>query len=140
MPLNKMKLRHRLLVALFLLLLAGGWLLWNFKRPATPSAPFDPLAWKQPAETAASSTDAACLRGAMALDLIQKDLLPGKSAPQLLELLGVPDEKGGGDWTYHLGECPGLGWNDSDLRVQFDAGTTLVKSATIEHVTVKESR
>lgn len=137
---NKFKLRHRLLVALFLILLAGGWLLWNFKRPAYPAVPFDPAAWRQPDTTAGSSNDPACVRGAMALDLIEQDVLPGKSAQQITALLGAPDEKAAGHWTYHLGQCPGWGWNDSDLRLAFDAGGTLVNSATFEHVTVPESR
>lgn len=138
MSLNKIKLRHRLLVLLFFLVLAGGWLLWNYKRPATnQSTPFDPLVWKQPADGA---NDPACVRSTMALDLVEKDVLDGKSAQQVTELLGMPDEQGKGYWTYHLGQCPGMGWNDSDLRLAFDEGMSRVLGATVEHVTVAESR
>ena len=137
---NKLKLRHWLLVALFLVLLAGGWLLWNFKRPASPSLPFDPVAWRQPVAAAGASSDPACVRGGMALDLIDKDILRGKSGPQVAALLGAPDEQDPAHWTYHLGQCPGWGWNDSDLRLTFDEGNTQVKSATLEHVTVAERR
>lgn len=137
MSLNKIKLRHRLVVLLFLVVLAGGWLLWNYKRPAYPSMPFDPLVWKQPAE---GGMDPVCVRSTMALDLVEKAALDGKSARQAMELLGMPDEQGKGYWTYHLGQCPGMGWNDSDLRLAFDAGMERVQGATIEHVTVSESR
>jgi len=137
MSLNKFKLRHRLLVLLFFVALAGGWLLWNYKRPAYVSMPFDPLVWKQPAD---SPSDPACVRSTMALDLVEKGVLDGKSAQQVTELLGMPHEQGKGYWSYHLGQCPGMGWNDSDLRLAFDEGMTRVQGATVEHVTVAESR
>lgn len=137
MPLNKIKLRHRLVVLLFLVVLAGGWLLWNYKRPAYQSMPFDSMLWKQPAE---GGMDPACVRSIMALDLVEKAVLDGKSAQQVTELLGTADEQGKGYWTYHLGQCPGMGWNDSDLRLAFDAGMERVQGATVEHVTVSESR
>jgi hypothetical protein len=135
---KNLKLRHRLLVALFFAVLAGGWLLWNYKRPVAVSTPFDPSAWKQPA--ADGGNDPACVRSAMALDLVDKDTLKGKSAQQVAELLGTPGEQGPGYWTYHLGQCPGMGWNDSDLRLTFDAAMAQVRGATVEHVTVSESR
>lgn len=135
---KNVKTRHRLLVALFFVLLAGGWLLWNYQRPAAAPTPFDPLAWKQPVSD--GSNDPACVRSAMALDLIDKNILPGKSAQQVTELLGAPDDEGAGSWTYHLGDCPGMGWNDSDLRLTFDTAKAQVQGATVEHVTVSESR
>lgn len=139
MPLFKNALlRHWLLVALFLALLAGGWLLWSDRRPAATPAPFDPLVWQQP--SADGSNDPACVRSAMALDLVDKDTLDGKSAQQVTALLGAPDEQGKGYWTYHLGQCPGMGWNDSDLRLTFDDAMAQVRGSTVEHVTVSESR
>lgn len=135
---KNMKTRHRLLVALFFVLLAGGWLLWNYKRPVATPTPFDPIVWKQP--SADGGNDPACVRSAMALDLVDKHALVGKSAQQVTELLGAPDERAQGTWTYHLGQCPGMGWNDSDLRLTFDAAMAQVQGATVEHVTVSESR
>ncbi|MCL0274610.1 hypothetical protein M2T36_27285, partial [Escherichia coli] len=62
----------------------------------------------------------------MALDLIEKNALNGKSAQQVSEMLGSPDEQGRDYWTYHLGQCPGMGWNDSDLRLSFDGNMAQV--------------
>lgn len=139
MPSNKPpSFRHRLLVAALLVLLAGGWLLWNYRRPVMVPAPFDPLVWRQP--SADGSNDPACVRSAMALDLIEKNALNGKSAQQVSEMLGSPDEQGRDYWTYHLGQCPGMGWNDSDLRLSFDGNMAQVQRATVEHVTVPETR
>lgn len=139
MPSNKpTSFRHRLLVAALLVLLAGGWLLWNYRRPVMVPAPFDPLVWRQP--SADGSNDPACVRSAMALDLIEKNALNGKSAQQVREMLGSPDEQGRDYWTYHLGQCPGMGWNDSDLRLSFDGNMAQVQRATVEHVTVPETR
>jgi hypothetical protein len=132
------RLRHGLLVVLFFLLLVAGWLLWSYQRPVAAPSSFDHLVWKQP--SADGSSDPACVRNAMALDLVDRNELPGKFAQQVTELLGVPDEQGAGFWIYHLGQCPGMGWNDSDLRLRLDAGMAQVQSATVEHVTVLERR
>lgn len=139
-----MPARRRILTVFLLLLavaaLAAAAWLWRSERQAAylPER-FDATRWKA---TLASggATDPACVRGGMALDVMRQQTLLGKSGPQVVELLGEPDERSPAAWTYHLGECPGWGWNDSDLRLNFDTTTTQVQSVTFEHVTVPESR
>lgn len=140
MSAHRIRLKRLLIAILFLAILAGAWLVWDTWRPPSRPEPFSPTAWREAALEGSEPYESSCARGSMALDLIDQEILPGKSEQQVMALLGAPDEKGAGYWTYHLGECPGLGWNDSDLRVQFEAGSTLVKNATFEHVTVSESR
>lgn len=140
MSVHRARLKRLLIVVLFLLVLAGAWLAWDAWRPIPRVEHFSPMAWQQAALERAPSGEPSCARGGMALDLIDQEVLPGKSAQQVLALLGMPDEKGTGHWTYHLGQCADRGWNDSDLRLEFDASQTLVERATFEHVTVSESR
>ncbi len=130
--------RHSLLALLFLALLAGGWLLWSDRRPGVAPTPFNAQAWRQP--SADGSNEPACVRSAMALDLIDNNALIGKSMQQVTELLGPADEQGKDYLTYHLGRCAGMGWDDSDLRLGLDGNRTQVLRATVEHVTVSESR
>lgn len=140
MSAHRIRLKRLLIAVLFLIVLVGAWLVWDSWRPATRSERFSPAAWKQAAIEGGASSEPSCARGGMALDLVDQDILPGKSDQQVLALLGAPDEKGPGYWTYHLGQCSGRGWNDSDLRLEFDGSNTLVKRATFEHVTVSETR
>ncbi len=128
-----------LLVSVGAVLLVAVWL-WRVTRQVTDAPePFDATAWKA-ARVGGPGKEPACVRGGMALDLVQRQTLSGMSGPQVVALLGAPDEQGPAAWTYHLGECPGWGWNDSDLRLSFDAGSTRVRTATFEHVAVPESR
>ena len=140
MSVHRIRLKRLLIAVLFLLVLAATWLVWDFWQPATRVERFSPTAWQQAALEGGASNERSCARGGMAMDLIDQDVLPGKSDQQVMALLGAPDEKGPGYWNYHLGECAGRGWNDSDLRLEFDASNTLVKRATFEHVTVPETR
>lgn len=135
--------RRRILLVLLVpavaALLVAAWLWRSTRQVSYAPEPFDATKWKS-ALVSSPGNDPACVRGGMALDLVQKETLTGKSGPQVMELLGTPDEQGPATWTYHLGECPGWGWNDSDLRLSFDADNIRVTSATFEHVTVSESR
>ena len=140
MSAHRIRLKRLLIAVLFLIVLAIAWLVWDLWQPDTRIEHFSPTAWKQAAIEGVASGEPSCVRGGMALDLIDQDILPGQSDQQVLALLGAPDEKHPGYWIYHLGECSGRGWNDSDLRLQFDASNTLVTSATFEHVTVPETR
>jgi hypothetical protein len=139
MPARRRAITLILLALAVVALLAAAWLWRGYRQAGYLPERFDAVKWKA-ALVSSGTSDPACVRGGMALDLIQHQTLTGKSAPQVLELLGAPDEQGPTYWTYHLGECPGWGWNDSDLRLNFDTATTQVQSATFEHVTVPESR
>jgi len=140
MSAHRIRLKRLLIAVLFLIVLAVAWLVWDFWQPATRIERFSPVAWKQAAVEGGASSEPSCARGGMALDLIDHDILPGMTDQQVTALLGAPDEKGPGYWLYHLGECSGRGWNDSDLRLEFGPTNTLVKNATFEHVTVPETR
>jgi len=122
------------LFVLLLALLAAAGLLWHYRQPGFSAEPFDASAWKAAAPAYGTSGDPACVRGGMAQDLIERQLLIGKSAPQVLELLGEPVRRGARAWAYELGPCSGWGWSDSELLLEFDAGGTQVLRAVFQHL------
>lgn len=68
-----------------------------------------------------STNDPGCVRGSMALDLIESERLVGLRHVQVEELLGRP-RTDRGTWVYELGQCSGWGWHHSYLTVHFGAG------------------
>ena len=55
----------------------------------------------------------------MALDVLQKRLLNGKSRPEVLELLGPLHTGRDFEFVYDVGQCSGFGWEHSQLLVRF---------------------
>jgi hypothetical protein len=116
-------------------------LLWVYRQPTHPPETFDAQGWKAAVPVYGASADPGCVRGGMAQDLIDRQLLVGKSAAQVRELLGEPDgRRSATAWTYELGQCSGWGWSDSVLLLEFDAGGTQVLRAVFEHLEAPEPR
>ncbi len=121
-------------VLVFLGLLVALWFFRDFRQPSHPPETFDARVWRSAAPVYGASNDPGCVRGGMAQDLIERQLLVGKSPPQVLELLGEPVRRGTGAWAYELGQCSGWGWSDSELLLEFDAGSTQVLRAVFQHL------
>jgi hypothetical protein len=110
------------------------WLFRDFRQPSQAAQTFDGAVWRSAAPVYGASNDPGCVRGGMAQDLIQRQLLVGKSVPQVLELMGQPERRDTGVWAYELGQCSGWGWSDSELLLEFDAGGTQVLRAVFQHI------
>jgi len=98
---------------------APVWLAWEFSRPVGPLEAFDKHTWLVRNFLLTEPGDPGCVRGGMALDLIERKFLIGNLASDVTNLLGEPTGKGN-TWTYGLGQCSGLGWYNSELVVAFD--------------------
>ena len=70
------------------------------------------------------------LRAQMANDLLQKNILSGKSESEILDILGSPDEKSPNRFTYFL-ETEFMGPWRMFLNVDFKDSTKKVHSAWI---------
>lgn len=104
---------------------------WSFYQPSVSAEPFDQLTWRARSELAGGVGDPGCVRGGMALDLIDRDHLNGMTAKEVSALLGAPTGHET-DWTYALGQCSGYGWHDSGLVVRFGPANR-VASAWFQH-------
>lgn len=109
-----------LLMALAAVIAGAAWTGWEFFQPSHDLEPFSAAAWARSAARD-TSNDPGCFRGGMALDLIERRLLLGKSESELVSLVGQPGSRSAGQWVYPLGQCSGFGWYDSELRVSFNA-------------------
>ncbi|MCZ8252046.1 MAG: hypothetical protein O9318_06225 [Hylemonella sp.] len=110
------------------------WFFWSFKYPSHTAEPFDAKAWKSAAPVYGASNDPGCVRGGMALTLIETELLAEKSPAAVTELLGEPERKSASSWRYQLGQCSGYGWSDSELWVDFDPDVSRVLRARFRHL------
>ncbi|WP_181880994.1 hypothetical protein [Crenobacter cavernae] len=98
-------------------------LVWvSLQRPSVNSEPFDTHKWRRNTDIYAATNDPGCVRGGMALDLIEKGSLVGKTHSEIFLLLGRPDRSENRVLTYELGQCSGFGWHNSLLIVGFEAG------------------
>lgn len=96
---------------------AGGGVAWSYKQPSVSAAPFQRASWISGAGVLRNVGDPGCVRGAMALDLVDSNRLLGLSGEELTALLG-PATYRGNDWMYPLGQCSGFGWEDSALMIK----------------------
>lgn len=96
---------------------AGGWVAWSYNQPSVGAAPFQRASWISGAGVLQSVGDPGCVRGAMALDLVDSNRLLGLSGEELTALLGPATDRGA-DWMYPLGQCSGFGWEDSALMIK----------------------
>ena len=92
---------------------------WTISQPTESPRPFDPVKWEQ-AALLDTTADPGCFRGGMALDLIDRKALSGKTSPEVASLLGVPPNAGPSSWLYPVGQC-GFLWGGHDLQVTFGA-------------------
>lgn len=90
-------------------------------------ASFDAAAWRTTAQVLEETNDPGCYRGGMAVDLIQTRALLGKTATEVIALLGDP-ESSDGLWIYWVGQCGRL-WEHNALVVTFDAGARVKDAA-----------
>lgn len=124
-----MKVSVRTLVTMVFAGLFGfSWVGWDFRQPIQKPQPFDAEVWVTLASRDLSS-DPGCLRGGMALDLIVRELLLGKTATQAVSLLGSPTSSQLGYWAYDLGQCSGWGWSNSELRLKFDKSAEVTNAS-----------
>lgn len=117
-------------VFLFLLglcVVTGGWLVWSYNQPSVSAQSFQRASWLSGASVLATVGDPGCVRGAMALDLINSNRLIGMSTQELLALLGRASDKGP-DWMYPLGQCSGFGWEDSALLITLGSEKKVVSA------------
>lgn len=91
---------------------------WSFYQPIVSAEPFVPSRWAAGAELADGVGDPGCVRGGMALDLIDREQLMGMTTEEISAILGTP-MRHGSEWTYALGQCSGYGWHHSGLVVRF---------------------
>lgn len=90
---------------------------------------FDAAAWKAGAETLAASNDAGCVRGGMAVDIVEKRNLIGATGTEVVRLLGTP-QASSDRWSYDVGQC-GKWWGQNALVLTFDANGR-VRSVEVE--------
>jgi hypothetical protein len=110
----------RILPALVPLLACAAVAAWALGPPAMPvPEPFDADAWLAREALLAASNDPGCVRGGMAADLVRREVLRGRDATAVVEMLGTPRVEEGA-WDYPLGQC-GSTWAHNDLRLVFDA-------------------
>ena len=101
------------------------WGAWSFSQPSVERQPFVQPTWAAGAETVNDIGDPGCVRGGMALDLIETGRLMKMSMDEVFSLLGRPRQYGP-EWSYSLGQCSGYGWHHSDLEVRFDSAGRVV--------------
>ncbi len=92
---------------------------WLISQPTEEAQPFDSVKWTQ-SVLLDTSNDPGCFRGGMALDLIDRKTLTGKTGPEVVSILGEPSSSSSGSWLYPVGQC-GFLWGDHDLQVTFGA-------------------
>lgn len=92
---------------------------WVISQPTESPRPFDPVEWEQ-AALLDTTADIGCFRGGMALDLIDRKALSGKTSPEVASLLGTPPIASSSSWLYPVGQC-GFLWEHHDLQVTFGA-------------------
>lgn len=122
----------RVMIAVLVLFAGlGTWMAWSYQQPSVSAEPFEAAKWSAGAGLAEGIGDPGCVRGAMALDLLQRKRLPGMTAGEVHALLGTP-ARYGPEWTYALGQCSGYGWQHSGLVVRFSPADGVI-AASFQH-------
>lgn len=119
-----------MLGTLVLMMAALAYARWAFLGPSHPPEAFVADEWRERLNVIANSNDPGCVRGGMALDLIDRELLDKLQAIQVATLLGPPDQQSNSSWGYELGQCSGFGWHNSRLLVKLGS-TGLVEQVEI---------
>ncbi|BCL74365.1 hypothetical protein JHS3_01010 [Jeongeupia sp. HS-3] len=97
------------------------WIYWSFHYAVEATAvAFDSAEWQKVSNVYAHNRDPGCVRGGMALDLLKSKQLNGKSPTEIEHFLGKPDRSYKSTYEYELGQCSGLGWHNSILRITVD--------------------
>ncbi|RTL01008.1 MAG: hypothetical protein EKK59_03595 [Neisseriaceae bacterium] len=104
------------------LLLSIVWLAWFFYFGVdAEKVQFSSNAWKQGAHVYQHSNDPGCIRGGMALDIVEAGILHGKLIEEVKLLLGEPNLVEQTVIGYELGQCSGFGWHNSVLEIEFSS-------------------
>jgi hypothetical protein len=101
----------------------------NFSVLDVQAEPFDAHQWRDRQEQA-QQFDPGCVRGGMALALIQTDRLTNLSKRDVTELLGPSEGKTVDQFRYSLGQCH-WNWEHSELLLSFNSNG-LVERTTIQ--------
>jgi hypothetical protein len=116
-----------LLLLLGLCIVTGGWLTWDYNQPSVDAQTFQQASWLSGAGVLEGIGGPGCVRGAMALDLIDSNRLIGMNSEEVRTLLGPSIEKGAA-WVYPLGQCSGFGFEDSALMIQFGGERNVISA------------
>lgn len=109
-----------LLLAIAAVVIFVAALIWSYYFDVTSQVePFSSSSWIELSDPYEGTNDPGCVRGGMALDLIQKEILKEKTKEQVREILGKPDDVSESKFSYELGQCSGLGWENSKLVIGF---------------------
>jgi hypothetical protein len=123
--------QKKIVVASSAIILAGCvYFAFVISRPTQEPQPVDPVTWKRSAFFD-TTNDPGCFRGGMALDLVSRKTLSGKTGPEVTLLLGSPSNSKSDSWLYPVGQC-GFLWQHHALQVTFGLDAK-VSSAAISH-------
>lgn len=113
------QMRKRLLTVLGLLLSFIALLYWFFTGIHAEHQNFDASVWMSLRESS-EMNDPGCIRGGMAIHLVNEKVLLGLSKEELLVMLGSPSDSQPQLVSYALGQCH-WDWKHSELAVRIDA-------------------
>ena len=111
------------LLSTFLAIIIGilallGYLTWSYHYDVSAvRTSFASDIWQDNTNIYADSNDPGCIRGGMAIDLVETKLLRGKTISEVTYLLGDPIEASDQALHYELGQCSGFGWYNTLLSV-----------------------
>lgn len=116
----------RITITLILIIVVGGIYL-NFTAPHTEEQSFDSARWSDLKEESILN-DPGCVRGGMALSLIQNDLLTGLQKREVAALLGGAKESSTPtEFRYSLGQCH-WDWKHSSMVVRFNVSDVVINT------------
>lgn len=90
----------------------------NFTAMHQPIETFNSREWKERSNEFLTN-DPGCVRGGMALDLMESKIITGLDKPAVLEVLGKPNRAAATSLGYDLGQCH-WDWKASYLEISFD--------------------
>ena len=116
------------------LLAYSVYLAWSFYYGVEAErSTFSPASWKEKANVYAHSADLGCVRGGMAIDIVETNLLRGKPIAEVKTLLGEPDGAKEGQIYYELGQCSGHGWHNTIFQISFIKNQQVANAAILRH-------
>ncbi len=102
---------------------------WYLNLPTAKAVSFNQRLWIE-ASSLDKENDPGCYRGGMAIELVEKRLLNGKTAPEIISLIGVPSSSKAGSWIYPVGQC-GMLWEHFHLRVDIGSEGKAIGAAVV---------
>ncbi len=104
------------------------WLVLDYGGPSCVREPFDQQRWLNGALPLDNNNDPGCVRGGMAIDLLDRNALENLSKESVVRLLGYPNQEHGLTYYYDLGQCSGWGWHHSKLVLSFSNAGAVVRT------------